>query len=245
MKFSDVNFLAVNALRNKTEQVLQNCSSLEDASQKFIEIFYEEFSESVILARLFATVPFKKLPAANQDFVSNLAESKGISHLLSDKTLVLSLLGTRGRKDNWNDRRKSNEHVGIPIVSLDFIDSIPMMSRLLKELGVEVNWIDREDTKIVIKLRGSKAGVFFVCDASTDTDQKGRKIISAQDFVEEYKIKTVFGFGGGYGVSENFITTIIFTTETIDRTKAEQLMFMINMIKSATTELVLKGKIFA
>ncbi len=64
--------------------------------------------------------------------------------------MVLSLLGTRGEDMRWNDRRNSQGHVGIPLVSADFIDAIPMMSRLLKELGLDLNWIASDDTESIM-----------------------------------------------------------------------------------------------
>jgi len=93
---------------------------------------YDEFEESIVLARLFATVPFGELPAYNQEFVNKLADSTGITQLINDKTYILSLLGTHGVEENWNARLNSQGHIGIPLASADFIDSIPMMSRLLK-----------------------------------------------------------------------------------------------------------------
>ena len=244
-KFNKADFLVVNALKDKVDQALKKQSSLEEASQKFIDALYGEFAETIVLARLFATVPFKGLPASNQERVLALASSKGVAELIGERTPVLSLLGTCGREPEWNDRRNSRGHVGIPLVSKSFLDSIPMMSRLLKELGVEIDWIEREDTKIVVRTKGRMAGVFFVLDAKSATDQEGRKIISAQDFVDAYGVKTVFGFGGEYGVCDTFITTIIFTSERIERAQVEQFMFLINMFKSGTMSLALKGRIFS
>lgn len=244
-KISNADFYVVNALKSNIEKKLKNCGCLEEASQKFIDIIYEEFEESVVLSRVFVTVPFENLPSPNQAFVTKLAHATRVSHLIDDRTLVLSLLGTRGKVADWNDRRKSKGHIGIPLVSADFIDTIPMMSRLFKDMGADLSWIDSKDTKIVIKTMGSMAGVFHVPDAKTATDQKGRKIIAAQDFVDMYKVKTVFGFGGIYGIGETFIITIIFTSEILEKKQAEQFMFLINTIKSVTTELVSKGRIFA
>ena len=111
---------------------------LEESAQVLMDLLYERFSESIILTRLFATVPYGKLPAANKQFVDNLANSAGITDLIKDTTLVLSLLGTRGKEPEWDNRRSSQGHVGIPLASADFIDAIPMMSRLLKELGLDL-----------------------------------------------------------------------------------------------------------
>ena len=157
MKFCDANFSVINTVKGRIEQELRNCACLEESSQKFINIFYEEFGESIVLLRLFATVPFENLPSENQAFVSTLTDSKGGAHLLKSHTPVLSLLGTRGKEADWNVRRHSKGHLGIPLLSKEYMDAIPMMSRLLKELGVEVDWIDKEDTKIVIRVKGSMA----------------------------------------------------------------------------------------
>ncbi len=230
----------------RLEKLLQGCASLEEASQRFIGAFYEEFADSLVLARLFATIPFKDLPPKNQLFAADLAHAKGGLDLVCGHTLVLSLLATRGTLPEWNDRDASKGHIGIPFISKDFLDAIPMMSRLLKELGAEIAWIDRDDTKIVLKTRGSMAGVFFVMDAKTALDHEGRKIISAQDFVEAHKVKTVFGFGGGYsGVPEIFTTTIFFANETLEKKQIEQFMPLINVFKSATMVQAIQGKLFS
>ena len=123
-----------------------------------------------------------------------------------------------------------------------------MMSRLLKELGLNLDWIDSNDTEIVTKAIGKMGGVFYVPDAHTAVDQKGRKIISAQDFVEANNIKTVFGLGGGYMIGDAnaaFITIIIFTNEDIDKSQAEKFLTVINSFKTITVRLAIENKIFS
>lgn len=245
-KLSDIGVFEVAALQSKIEKSLLGVSSLEDASQKFAGVFYEEFAESLVLARVFATIPFMHLPSDNQHFAANLADSKGGLGLVNGHTLVLSLLGTRGEAPEWNDRRKTKGHVGIPLISKDFLDAIPMMSRLLKELGVEVGWIDRDDTKIVIKRGANKANVFYVPDAKTAIDHENRKIISAQDFVESHNVKTVFGFGNGYsGADDIFMVAIFFANEKLEKKQVEQFTPMINLFKTATTAMIHQRKLFS
>ena len=72
-----------------------------------------------------------------------------------------------------------------------------MISRLLKELGVPLDWVDGHDSSMIEKTMARSAGLFFVEDASEATDQEGRKIIAAQDFVSQYGVKGVFGIGRG------------------------------------------------
>lgn len=246
-KISDATLQTLSAFRSKLGGKIEGCACVEEAAQKYTDVMYEEFKDSIVLVRLFAALPFGALPAPNQAFVTKLAASAAIRHLIKDQTLVLSLLGTRGEKATWNSRHNSQGHVGIPLASADFIEAIPMMSRLLKELGLDLDWIDSEDTEIVAKTLGKIAGVFYVPDAKTTVDHQGRKIIAAQDFVDAYKVKTVFGLGGGYAYigSSNFLTNIVFTRETLEKRQAERFMPLVNEFKTATAGLDAGGKVFA
>ncbi len=234
----EINFVS------EIQEKLRGFDFLEQTAQKFIDEIYERLEETIVQARFFATVPFGKLPDANQAFVQKLAQSNNVADLVDDLTLVLSLLGTRGENKDWNSRHNSEGHVGIPLVSSAFIDEIPMMSRLLKELGLGLEWIDSKDSNIVGETMGKMSGLFYVRDAATEVDQRGRKIIAAQDFVERYHVKTVFGLGGGYLIGKMFITTIIFTRETIDKDHITSFLPLLNAFKMSTTSLVSQGKIF-
>jgi hypothetical protein len=153
--------------------------------------------------------------------------------------------GTCGERTAWRDRHNSRGHIGIPLASVDFIDRIPMMSRLLKELGLDLDWIDSRDTEIVAKTMGSMAGVFHVADAKTAVDVKGRSIIAAQDFVNAHNVVTVFGLGGGYLIGATFITSIVFTREMLTKNQAQKFLPLVNEVKTSTTRLVSRGSIFA
>lgn len=83
-----------SALMKQVEAVQQS-GTLAQASQSFLDALYSYLDESVVLGRLFATVPFVKLPATEKDFTTRLAKSAGIADQLKDTTPVLSLLGTR------------------------------------------------------------------------------------------------------------------------------------------------------
>jgi hypothetical protein len=87
-----------------------------------------------------------------------------------------------------------------------------------------------------------------VPDAKTTVDQKGRKIIAAQDFVSAYNVKTVFGIGGGYPlgpIGNAFITNIVFTREMLEKHQAELFLSVVNTFKIGTMSLVSGKKIFA
>ncbi len=195
---SRISSEALIDLQTRISKEVTSSTTLEEAAQIYMSILYEEVSDSIVLARLFSTIPFVDLPEPNKEFVLNLARSKGILELIKDQTNILSLLGTRGERSQWDDRCNSQGHIGIPLASSDFIERVPMVSRLLKELGAEVDWIGSDDTELVAMTIENISGIFHVYDAKTEVDNKGRKIIAAQDFVDEYEVKTVFGIGGCY-----------------------------------------------
>ncbi len=230
-------------LQNNIRAAIKTVDSFEEAAQIYTTTIYEAFKDSIVLVRLFATVPYGQLPPQNKTFVSDLAMSKGIHQLMHDETLVLSLLGTCGAQTNWNSRRTSQGHIGIPLVSTEFIDAIPMMSRLLKQLGLGLEWIGSHDTQLVTHTLGSMSGVFFVPEAMNEIDSKGRKIIVAQDFVTDNHVKTVFGYGGGYVGTKTFTVTILFLQETITKHHANKFAGAMAFFKPLTVNLV-KKKIF-
>lgn len=244
-KISEAKDNRISSLLKVTEELLKGCSNLEEAAQKVVDIIYKEFLDSIVLARIFVTVPLEKLPAPNQKFVKDLAVAKNVIHLVKEKTPVLSLLSTKGEEVIWGRRTNSKGHVGIPLVSADFIELIPMISRLMKAMGIPLDWISSTDTTIVGKAVGKAAGIFYVPDAKTGVDEKNRKIIAAQDFVDRYGVKTVFGVGGGYILASTFVVMIVFARETITKDRAEQFIPILNLFKAATTNIVTQGKIFS
>ena len=241
---SKIKTTDIFSLMDKVPGQLKDCMTLEDAAQRMTELLYQELSGSVALVRLFATVPFGKLPVTNRTAVARLADSQGIANLLRDESLVLSLLGTCGIKPAWNDRHKSQGHIGIPLVSAAFIDKIPMMSRLLNEVGLKLDWLDSLERVIETKIMAGLSGVFYVPDAETAVDNQGRKIISAQDFVAANSIRTVFGLAGGYPVSKTFLAFIVFCLETLEKPDVQRFLPLIGSFKASTVSLVSKEAIF-
>ncbi len=199
---------------------------------------------SVVLARVFATAELHQLPAADRAFVERFAASVGGGEELTDATPVLSLLASRGVETAWNDRRRSRDHLGIPLLSERFIAEIPMIARLLSEIGFTPAWRG-DDSGFVTKTFANVNGIFYVADARTALDDRGRNIIPSTEFVERYGIRTVFGFGGSYLGRHMFISAIVFCREEIARSQAIRFIPLIGSLKAATTRLVNRGAIFS
>jgi histone H3/H4 len=226
------------------ESPVKQAGALEKAAQELAKEFHTRFSESVVIARVFVTLPFQSLPASNKEFVNNLAESAGGAAELKPNTPVLSLIGTHGHEADWNDRSKSQGHVGIPLISSAFVGAIPMIARLLKELGVPLEWVDGHDSEMIIRTMGTSAGLFFVDDAGEATDHQGRKIIAAQDFVSSYNVKSVFGIGGAYP-NGHILVVVVFCRDTLSRATAEGFLALTNLFISQTSRLAEPAKVFA
>ncbi|HEX8457389.1 MAG TPA: hypothetical protein VF656_08840 [Pyrinomonadaceae bacterium] len=241
--FNDYTPREIAAFRERLQEALKECAQLQEAAQVCARALYEEFTESVVLARLFVTLPFADLPARDRAFVSALADAKGIAPLLDEKTQVLSLLGTNGAQPPWRERYESQAHLGIPLVTAEFVESIPMVARLMHDMGVGAGRADEGGTDVLVKNLGRAAGVFYVRDAKTWLDARNRKIVSAQDFVAANDIRTVFGLGGSY-LNGSFVAMILFTREIIEQSQAEAFMLLVNTFKTVTLSLVMDGALF-
>jgi len=243
MKIDQSTQSAVTELWKSVEPKVKQATHLENAAQELATGLHTKFSESVILARVFFTVSYDSLPQANKEFVQKLAQSAGAAPSLKGNTPVLSLLGTHGQEADWNDRRKSKGHVGIPLISSAFVGAIPMISRLLKELGVPLDWIDSHDSEIIKKAVAESSGLFFVDNAVEAKDNEGRKIIAAQDFVSKYGVKSVFGAGQAYPAGQ-ILVFVAFCRDTFLRDVAERFLPLAGLFKGETASLADPRRIF-
>jgi hypothetical protein len=230
-------------LERQFQRAINRSTSLESAAQAYTRLVHEALRESIVLLRVFATVRARDLPEPNRAFAESLAKSA--DQQLRDDTLVLSLIGSMGVEPAWCDPRRSTSHVGIPLVSREFVSRIPMISRLLQQLGIELDWFARNDTAIVGQTFGLQSGVFYVDDAATAVDIEGRNIIAAQEFVTNYRVRTVFGVGGGYVGTPVYTTIITFCRDHVEQALAEEFRSHIDRFKAETEALAKQGRIFA
>ncbi len=216
--------------------------SLEGAAQLVCSRLAETVGETA-LVRIYAILPYKDTPLDVRTFVDELASRAGQHAGIPPLTRVLSLLGTHGSEEAWGDRRQSKGHQGIPLVSAAFVDAIPMLARLLRELGLDLTWLDDAPEIVTRRLLGGFNGVFYVEDAATARDAKGRLIIPAADFVAAEKVKSVFGMGGSYP-DGTVLACIVFTRERLPRAIVERFTSLITMLKGETFAAVLARRFF-
>ena len=229
-------------LRARLDQDLR-CGSLAESAQKFVEVLFEELEESAVLFRLFVTVPLAVLGERERSFATELAQARGFADELNDDTSVVCLLGTRGKQASWNDRHASARHLAIPLTSASFIQTIPMVSRLMSDMGTGLEWVDKQELRIVVKSFGRMARVLYVEDAATARTSDGFHIVPDQEFVAANGIKTIVGLGGAY-LNRSIVLALLFTNEIIRRRAVEKFMPLINTFKVATMKLVSDRRIF-
>jgi hypothetical protein len=147
--------------------------------------------------------------------------------------VVISLLGTRGKNREWNDRNRSRDRLAIPLLSASFIKTVPMLTRFLSATGARIEWIEKQTSRILAKTFGQMAMVLYVDDAKKAETEDGFKILAAQDFVTTFNVKTVFGLGGGY-LDGTFVAILLFTNEHIEQQQVERFLPLVNTFKAVT-----------
>jgi hypothetical protein len=213
--------------------------TLEAAAQGFVTAFAGAFTDAA-LVRMFAVMPFQDVPEPERTFARSLG---GHDPRLSERTRVLTLLGTAGHEPRWNDRRASRGHLCIPLLDRSFVESAPMIAKLLADIDVDLAGFDDGRPIATRKLLGGNNGMFYVQDASTAKDVQGRHIIPDQAFVKKHGIRTVFGMGGAY-LEGILVLSIIFSKAEVPRIAVDRFPSLIVNFKMVTAALVQKGSAF-
>jgi hypothetical protein len=226
-------------------QGLRRFDSAEETAQAFVGILYEYFRESLILLRLFTTVRYAGLGELDRQFVDRRATDTGTANLITGNTPVFTLLGTRGRNPDWNERRKSQHFRCIPLASTAYVASLPMLSMQFKSVGFDLGRIDDWDAAVAAEGRADEySGMLYIRDAGVEKDEQGRMIVPKQDFVAANNVRTVLGFGSGYATHPTLVTLFAFTNETIERSEAEPLASLLDAYLESSAELVRQGRVF-
>ena len=225
--------------RLRTAVSARQARSLEAAAGDFVTAFAAAFGD-VALVRVFAVMPLSAVPQTEQAFARRL----GSGHpRLGDQTRVLTLLGTAGHESTWNDRQASRGHLCIPLLDRSFVESAPMIAKLLADIDVDLAGFDDGRPIATRKLLGGKNGMFYIPDASTAKDALNRQIIPDQAFVKKHGIRTVFGMGGAY-LNGSLILSIVFSKVDVPRIIVDRFPSLIVNFKMATADLVQRGLAF-
>jgi hypothetical protein len=215
MKFSAASFDDVSRLELAIAKAVESAETLDAAAQAAVETLYAEVKEAAPLLRLYLTVPYGDLPGDLQAFARQVAGDA--ADQLQSTTPCLTLSGTCGAAPSWNDRRTSEGHRAIPLLSAEQVGGIPMIASLLNQVGLDIDLPPERSLEQLVERTTPLSSMFFVPDAATSVDAQGRKIIPAQDFVSEHGVHTVFGLSSAYLGTPTLVVLIAFTNESLDK----------------------------
>lgn len=221
------------------------CVCAQEAAQMLVERLYGRFSDSLVLLRLFMTIPYAELPEEDRRFVDGRGRDTNTSHLINGATPIFTLLGTRGERPEWNDRRASSHFRCIPLASTAFVSSLSMLSRQFGSVGFDLGMIDAWETTVASVGRADQyRGVLHIRDAGIDRDSQGRMIVPKQEFVGTHGVKSVFGFGSGYVRHPTLVTLFAFSNETVEGSAVEPFTNLLEAFIASTESLVGRGHFF-
>ena len=192
-------------------------STMEETANNIVRYFYDQFLDidthesAIALVRFFKTHSYDRLPTDLKQRVQQILNTDDVPADLR----CLMLLGTAGDRPEWNTRHQSTAHQVIPLASASMVRQAPMISQLIKQLGLTIDSVIAPDPDMIVDLQERTYNVFHIPNAL------GSPYIPAQkNFVEPCGIQSVLGFGGILP-SGNLITTVMFSKVSIKRDTAE------------------------
>ena len=191
--------------------------TMEAATTRIVRYLRDSFVDpntgqsAIALARCFKTQPYSTL---YDPTLQAQARAAAGGQDLAPQTSCLTLLATAGTEPDWNDRHRSKGHQAIPLIGQETIQALPMIARLLQQLGIGTEAILDPDFMVDLELH--TFNVFHVPEAIASP-----YIPAQEEFVIPYGIRSVLGFGSVLP-SRQLVTFILFSTVDIPRSTADQ-----------------------
>ena len=222
-------------VRSKMRRLFDDApaTSFENSASRIATFFRETLVDSdgspaCPLVRVYKTHRFQDLGDDLQAFATGIEPAAASMRDLR----CLVLMATAGDRPEWNSRFDSQGHRAIPLSSEQAVEKAPMVSQLIRQLGIEVATVLKPDPGILIESVNQVYDLFYVPQAL------GSPFIPAQDFVREAKIESVIGFGG-LMTSGDLVASILFSkvpisAETAGQFKVIGLNFKLAMLAAAS-----------
>lgn len=217
----------------------RGAASLEEAAGAIVRALYESLwdpvtdSSELALVRFYRTIGFREL---DRELQAVATAALGGDRRPHGDLKCLTLMASAGIEEAWNSRHTSRSHRAIPLASKEAVARLPMVSRLIGDLGVSVDAL--------------LAGV----ESATEPDPgrsilhiaeaEGSPAVPDQDsFVRPYGVRSVVAVGGILR-SGDFWTVVIFTRVPVEEEQARLLRLLASDIKIAVLP-VLGRRFFA
>ena len=173
--------------------VAAGARSLEEAGGHIVAFLRDHFADKVTgesalpLVRMYATQRTDQLTPELRDY----ALAAGSDARSGPDVQCLTLLATAGEEERWNDRRQSVGHKAIPLPSVESIRRMPMVARLIDQMGIDARHVVDPDPALFHHLGEKSFNVLYVADA-----REHPSVPAQADFVIPYGIRSMIGFGG-------------------------------------------------
>ncbi len=214
--------------------------TLQSAARAFVDALLELAPATTVLARVLVTQPYRDLPSEEHAFVDRLAKERGVRARLRPDTPVLTLLASRGVRPAWNDVRGSLGHRAVPLTDGRFVRTIPMVGRMLEDLGYPIDALPSGDARPPGPRLGDGMGVFHVRDAA---EPENEAVVPSRAFVVEHGVRSVFGLGATY-VDGSVLVVLVFSRDLVDRETVMGLAPLAATLKRRTYPAVAAGRVF-
>jgi hypothetical protein len=197
-------------------------SSMEEVANKMVNYLHQQFLDpatgqsALALVRCFKTHAYGDLPLTLKQIANQSLGNQSLEGTQSPADLkCLTLLATAGDRPEWNSRTASTGHQAIPLPSEQMVAQAPMISQLIKQMGLTISNVLSPNPELLVDLQERTYNVFHIPTAA------GSPYIPAQDeFVQPCQIQSVLGFGGMLP-SGNLMAIILFSKVPIQRDTAE------------------------
>lgn len=195
-----------------------NAESMEEVANNVVQFLYDNLidgttgEKACTLVRFFKTHDFETLDEDLKGFASNILKNTNVNETPDMK--CLTLLATAGDKPDWNSRQKSRGHKAIPLPSAEFVERLPMIANLIKQLKLEISRVLKPEPGFILDMNEAEYGVFFIPNAD-----ENEMIPDQENFVKPQGIKSVLGFGGVLP-SGNLFAVILFSKVAISQQTA-------------------------
>lgn len=190
-------------------------SSMEEAARSIVGFFRDNLVDKELDERSCALVRFYKVHPLGGLEPDLRARARRAAPDDAESVPCLTLLATAGDEAGWNDRHHSVSHAVIPLHSAEAVRRLPMINRLVEQLGLDIRDVVEPEPELFVDLEQRTYNVFHVAEAA------GSPYVPDQDgFVAPYGVRSVLGFGGVLP-SGSMFAVILFSRTPISPHTAE------------------------
>lgn len=194
----------------------EGARAMEDVAERAVGWLHDRFEDPETgarccpLVRFYTTRPLAELEPDVRLLARRLAPGA------PEGTRCLTLLATRGALRPWNSRRRSRRHQVIPLPSAAEVERLPMVSQLLRQLGLEAEELISPDPRLLLDLSERTYNVFHVPEVLGSP-----WVPDQEDFVRRFGVRSALGFGGVLPFGDLF-AVVLFSRAPIPRPSAER-----------------------